>query len=165
MPFIDTLVMPEPGKTLNATVLRKHSHTGQYLQWYSNHSIAAKHSVINSLTHIAKTVCSHPQVLHKEENYLGQTLQKCKYPNLVLNRIIIKSNIQKKPSNSNTNENLDQQKRKIQTKWSHTQKDSVNVSRAPAANMGYRNRFKVFNTIKHSWYIPRAEVSSSRKVG
>ena len=64
IPFLDTLINPETDYTLSITVYRKPTHTGQYLQWYSQHHLLAKYSVINTLTYRAKkTVCSNPELL------------------------------------------------------------------------------------------------------
>ena len=50
-PFLENKVKPGPNKTLITTVYRKPTHTDQYLQWDSNHFIAAKHSVYNTQAH------------------------------------------------------------------------------------------------------------------
>ena len=60
IPFLDTTVKPEDDGVLSITVYRKPMHTDQYLQWDSNHHLSAKFSVINSLSHRVKTVCSRP---------------------------------------------------------------------------------------------------------
>ena len=60
IPFLDTLVKPEADHTLSITVYRKPMHTDQYLKWDSHHNLAAKYSVISTLTHRAKTVCTKP---------------------------------------------------------------------------------------------------------
>ena len=57
-------------------------------------------SVINTLTHRAKTVSSNSQLLKEEEDDLKQALQKCKYPVWTLNRASIKSNRSHKDSNN-----------------------------------------------------------------
>ena len=49
-------------------------NTDLYLQWDSHHNLAAKYSVINTLTHRAKTVCSSPQLLKEEEDHFRQAL-------------------------------------------------------------------------------------------
>ena len=80
IPFCDTPVKPEAENTLSITVYRKPTHTGQYLQWGSHHNLAAKYSVISTLTHRARTVCTKPELLDKEIQHLRKALTKCKYP-------------------------------------------------------------------------------------
>ena len=70
IPFLDTTVKPEADGNLSITVYRKLTHMDQYLQWDSHHHISAKFSVINTLTHRAYTVCSNPELLHKEMDHL-----------------------------------------------------------------------------------------------
>ena len=60
IPFLDTLVTPQADNSLSITVYHKPTHTDQYLQWDSHHSLSAKYSVIGTLTHWAKTVCTGP---------------------------------------------------------------------------------------------------------
>ena len=60
MPFLDTLVTPRSDGSFSTTVYRKPTQTDLYLQWDSHHSIAAKYSVVNTLHHRARAVCSNP---------------------------------------------------------------------------------------------------------
>ena len=85
MPFLDTLVIPQPDGSLLTTVYRKPTYTDQYLQWDSHHAIAAKYSVISTLFHRAKAVCSTSQHLVKEHEHLQKVLTACKYPSWALN--------------------------------------------------------------------------------
>ena len=64
-PFLDTIVEPVTDGKLSITVYRKPTHIDQYIQWDSHHHVSAKYSVINTLTHRAKTVCSNPKLLQK----------------------------------------------------------------------------------------------------
>ena len=66
IPFLDTLVQPEADNSLHIKVYCKHTHTDQYLQWDSHHSLSAKYSVIGTLTHRAKTVCTTLGLLNEE---------------------------------------------------------------------------------------------------
>ena len=88
IPFLDTIVMPQSDNSLLTSVYRKstHTHTDLYLQWESHHHLSAKFSVINTLKHIAKTVCSSNELLKEEEDHLRQALRRFKYPVWVLNR-------------------------------------------------------------------------------
>ena len=49
MPFLDTLVIPQPDGSFSTTVYRKQTLTDLYLQWDSHYTIAAKYSVMNTI--------------------------------------------------------------------------------------------------------------------
>ena len=63
MPFLDILVTPREDGSLSTTVYRKPTHTDLYLQWDSHHTISSTYSVIGTLHHRAKAICSSPQLL------------------------------------------------------------------------------------------------------
>ena len=88
MPFLDTLVTPQEDRTLSTRVYRKPTHTDLYLQWDSHHNLACKYSVINTLTHRAKAVCSSSKLLEEELKHLNEVLQQCKYPKWAINKIL-----------------------------------------------------------------------------
>ena len=75
------LFKPEAGGKLSTTVYRKPTHTDQYLQWDSHHHLSAKFSVIHTLSHRAQTVCSNPELLHKEKTHLRNALTNANTPN------------------------------------------------------------------------------------
>ena len=87
IPFLDTIVKPEVNGSLSITVHRKPTHTDQYLQWDSHHSLSAKFSVINTLSHRAKTVCSNPELLKQEKDQPRKALTQCKYPKWALDKV------------------------------------------------------------------------------
>ena len=89
-----TLVMPNEDGSLSSTVYRKPTHTDQYLHWDSHHTLPSKYSVIGTLYHRAKTICSNPRLLKQEEDHLYRALPKCIYPAWALNRIKIESRSQ-----------------------------------------------------------------------
>ena len=86
LPFLDTTVLPQPDNSLLTSVYRKPPHTDLYLQWDSHHQLSSKFSVINTLRHRARTVCSNNQLLKEEEDNLNRALSSCKYPTWALNR-------------------------------------------------------------------------------
>ena len=88
MPFLDSLVTPQEDGTLTSRVYRKPTHTDQYLQWDSHHNLAYKYSVINTLTHRAKAVCSNSQLLKEELKHLERALTQCKYPRWAFQKIL-----------------------------------------------------------------------------
>ena len=75
MPFLDILVTPQEDGTLTTKVYRKPTHTDQYLQWDSHHNLACKYSMINTLIHRAKAVCSSSQLLKEELKHLEMSVQ------------------------------------------------------------------------------------------
>ena len=87
IPFLDTIVKPEVDGGLSITVYRKPTHTDQYLQWDSHQNLSAKFSVINTLCHRAKTVCSNPELLKQEKEHLRKALTQCKYPTWALDKV------------------------------------------------------------------------------
>ena len=87
IPFMDTIVKPEADGTLSIIVNRKPTHTDQYLQWDSHHHLSAKLSVIHTLTCRTKTVCSNPELLHKEKAHLRKAQTQCNYPNWALDQM------------------------------------------------------------------------------
>ena len=87
IPFLDTIVKPEANGKLSTTVYRKPIHMDQYLQWDSHHHLSAKFSVIHTLSHRTHTVCSNPDLLHKEKAHLRNALTQCKYPKWALDKV------------------------------------------------------------------------------
>ena len=85
--FLDTIVKPEENGGLSITVYRKPTHTDQYLQWDSHHNLSAKFSVINTLSHRAKTVCSNPELLKQDKEHLRKAVTQCKYPKWALDNV------------------------------------------------------------------------------
>ena len=108
MPFWDTLVTPNTGGSLSTKVYRKPAHTDLYLQCESHLTIAVKYSVVNTLHHRAKAVCSKQQLLDEEEDHLQKVLTVNKYPIWALNRVKFKIKApprqdQRKRDNINSN--------------------------------------------------------------
>ena len=109
MPFLDMLITPQEDGSFNTTIYRKPTHTDMYLQWDSQHPISSKYSVVGTLHHRAKTVCSNTNLLHQEEEHAQKVLTRCKYPTWALNRIKMKirSTTQKKTRNQKKNTKLE----------------------------------------------------------
>ena len=87
IPFLDTIIKSEADGSLSITVYRKPTNMDHCLQWDSHHHLSAKFSVINTLTHGAKTVCSNPELLHKEMDHLRKALTQCKYTKLASDKV------------------------------------------------------------------------------
>ena len=105
MPFLDILVTPKEDGKFSISVYRKPTYADLYLQWDSHHTIPSKYSVVGTIYHRAKTICSSPQLLQEEEKHLFQALRRCKYSTWVLNRIKIMSQAPTKIRNKNSTNN------------------------------------------------------------
>ena len=87
---------------------QKPTHTDQYLQWDSQHSLSAKYSVIGTLTHRAKVVCTDPGLLQGEIDHLRRALEKCNYPTHAINSIqakVLNNNWEDSSNNNSANPN------------------------------------------------------------
>ena len=62
-----------------------------YLQWDSHHTISSKYSMVGTLHHRTKTICSSPQLLQQEEEHLHKVLTKYRSPAWTLKRVKIKT--------------------------------------------------------------------------
>ena len=88
IPFLDTLVTPLADNSLSISVYCKPTHTDQYVQWDSHHTLSAKYCVTGKLTHRAKTVCTDLELLQKESIHLMKALGKCNYPAWAINNCL-----------------------------------------------------------------------------
>ena len=113
MPFLDTLVTPQDDGTLTTSVYRKPTYTDLYLQWNSHHNLACKYSVINTLTHRAKAVCSNSKLLEEEMKHLHKVLQQCKYANGLLTRYWKNRNIEEQETEESKAETPARNKRDV----------------------------------------------------
>ena len=107
IPFLDTLDKLEADNSLSISVYCKPTHTDQYLQWHSHHNLSAKYSVIGTLTHRAKIVCTWPEHFNEELQHLKEALAKCKYPRWAIQKVqrkYINSNQEDDNINNNNNQ-------------------------------------------------------------
>ncbi|XP_023722356.1 uncharacterized protein LOC111872551 [Cryptotermes secundus] len=85
--FLDVLVIREE-TALVTQVYRKPTHTGQYLNFNSNHPPHVERSLIKSLTDRASTTCQDQQDLVKGINNLRHDLQLNGYPKGFIDSVI-----------------------------------------------------------------------------
>ena len=100
IPFLDILITSQTDGTFTTKVYRKPTHTDLYLEQDSHHILSAKYSVINTLTHRARTICSAPQLPTSELQHLEKVLMQCKYPKWAINKILQKQQDHQKDTTS-----------------------------------------------------------------
>ena len=74
-PFLDNLITPDKAGNLTTTLYRKPIHMDLYLQWDSNHTVASKYSVVDSLQHRANTISSNADLLNTAQKHLQVELK------------------------------------------------------------------------------------------
>ena len=131
IPFLDTLVTPLADRSLSITVYCKPTHTDQYLQRDSHHSLSAKYSVIGTLTHRAKVVCTEPELPQGKINHLRRALEKCNYLTWAINRVqhkVLNNNLEDTSNNNSANQNSidNSQSPTTQTRDNHTSQTNSN---------------------------------------
>ena len=152
--------------SLSTAVYRKPTNTNQYLQWDSHHAISAKYSVISTLFHRAKEVCSTKQHLEEEQDHIKQALTACKYPKWALNRVEKKTMVHKQSRNKNKglrgNTNPIKRRTYITVPYIKGLGESVkNTCRKYGIQVILQRRAK---PLKTSWWHPQTEIWLLRKV-
>ena len=165
MPFLDILITPREDGTLKTTVYRKPTHTDQYLNWDSNHTITSKYGVVGTLHHRAKTICSSPELLQHEEKHLHQALTRCGYPEWALKRAKITSKNRKGKKQKNIakdNSNSLTQKPYMVVPYFKGVSESL---KKICGKHGVQVYFKGGNTIKTLLMVPKDKDPILRKSG
>ena len=165
--FLDTIVKPEADGTLSITVYRKPTHTDQYLQWDSHHHLSAKFSVIHTLSHWASTVCSKPELLQQEKDYLRKVLTKCKYPKWALDKVEERLNRSTRQVSNGGTAGAQPATNEVKNKGTlsyPTLKVFVKVSKRSVVGMAFKPTSKVAEPLRTSWSPPRTKTQCSTKV-
>ncbi|XP_063216176.1 uncharacterized protein LOC134527430 [Bacillus rossius redtenbacheri] len=79
IPFLDVLVSRK-NNSLETKVYRKPTHTGQYLNFASNHPKTTKTGIIHTLTNRAEIICSDEKSIAVEHNHIKKELIANGYP-------------------------------------------------------------------------------------
>ena len=163
LPFLDTLVTVKEDGSLSTSIYRKPTHTNQYLQWDSHHSIANKYSVINSLIYRAKNICSNQDQLKEDLTYVERALTACKYPSWAIQRMKLKKNTPKQ--NRNTNRS---------SRSNNTNRTSITVPYNKGLSESFKNigrkfgiqvHFKSGRTLKDELVAPKDKDHITKKSG
>ena len=162
LPFLDTTVLIQPDNSLLTSVYRKSTHTDLYLQWDSQHHLSAKNSVINTLRHRAKTVCSKHHLLKEEEDHLNRALSNCRYPAWALKRARMSTMDNNKRKNITTNNTNSNKKPYIVVPYMKGLSESCkNICR----RHGIETHFKGANTIRQFLVHPKDKDNILKKSG
>ena len=161
LPFLDTIVLIQPGNSLLTSVYRKPTHTDLYLQWDSYHHLSAKYSVINPLRHRAKTVCSNHQLLKEEEDNLNRTLSNCRYPAWACNRARMSTMDNNKKNKTTYNPNSDKKPYIVVPYMKGLSESCKNICRRHGIEM----HFKGANTIRQLLVHPKDTDNILKKSG
>ena len=161
MPFLDSLITPNQDGSLQTKVYRKPTHTNQYLNWDSHHAISNKFSVISSLLHRAKNICSSQELLKQEQKQIQDALTLCKYLMWAINRMKTKTSAPRNNRNNNQSSRP-------------TCKSSISVPYNEGLSEAFKNlckrygievHFKSGKTIKDELVAPKDKDHITKKSG
>ena len=164
IPFLDILITPGEDDRLGTTVYRKPTHTDQYMHWDSHHTISSKYSVVGTLPHRAKTICSNKQLLQQEEEHLSKALMNCKYPIWALNRVKIKMSKPAQKKNDNKSTTLQNTSQKPYTTVPYYKRLSEIVKKK-CNNYGLKVCFRGGTTIRNLLMAPKDKDPMLKKSG
>ena len=87
IPFLDTLIVCKPDRTVKLLVYRKKTHTDQYLYFTSHHPLQHKLGVIRTLFDRCVDIVSEEEDRRKEEQHVVEALKQCGYPEWSFRRV------------------------------------------------------------------------------
>ena len=87
IPFLDTLIVRKPDKTVKLLVYRKATHTDQYLAFQSHHPLQQKLGVVRTLVDRCKSIVSEPRDQESEMNHIKKALKACGHPQWTFERV------------------------------------------------------------------------------
>ena len=172
IPFLDIIVKSEADGSLSITVYRKPTHTNQYLQWDSHHNLSAKFSVISTLSHKAKTMCSNPELLKQEKEHpSGKLSPNANIPNGLCTRWrkdstgLLVRQLMGLTTRAPQGPPPPPEKLRVRATLSYpTHKVFVKVSKRSVAGMASKLTSKVVVPSGTSWSPPRTKTLWSTKV-
>ena len=161
IPFLDVLVTPKVDGTFTTKVFRKPTHTDHHLWWDSNHNLASKYSVINTLTHRARTLCSTPELINNELEHPEEVLRGCRYPRWTIKKILQKTkHHQEKTNRRRQNQSPIKKRCHIVVPYSQCISESLkNICH----RYGIQVHFKGGATIKNLLVSPKDKDSITKK--
>ena len=148
MPFLETLVTPQDDGTVTTSVYRMPTHTDLYLQSDSHHNLACKYSVINTLTHRAKAVCSNSKLLKEELKHLHEVLHQCRYPKWAITKILKQQEQRRTRNRRDQGKNTSQTQKKCHIVVPYTKGICENY-KTICSKYGVQVYFKGGNTLKN----------------
>ena len=151
IPILDTIIMLQPDNSHLTSEYRKPTHTDLYSHWDSHHHLSPKFSVINTLKHRAKTVCSNHHLLkEEEENHLNKALIGCKYQVWVINRVNINQNKKNKQGTNRTKTNTNSKKPYMVVPYMQGLSESCkNICRKHGVEMYFRGGNTIRDLLVH----------------
>ena len=140
LPFLDILVQWNPDKTISVKVYRKPTHTSQYPNYTSHHSMSAKQSVITALFDRADNVVSTEKDKKEEKQHILAALQQSGYPRDFIMKTVKQHNRRKERTTEVTEEESKPNKK-------------INLPYIQGTSEQLRRTFNKYN-IKTTFYTP-----------
>ena len=123
--------------------------------------ILQQNSVINTLIHRARTICSTPQLLTSELQHLERVLMQCKYPRWAINKVLQEQQHQQK-NTANKRHITSPNKKKCHVVVPYAQ-GTCESSKTICQKCGVQVHFKGGTTLKNALVSPKDKYTITKK--
>ena len=103
IPFLDTLTVRKPDKSIKLVVYREKTHTDQHLSFSSHQPLTEKMGIVRTLFDRNRRIVSEQEDQMKEEEHIRQALARCGYPKWTIDKV--KKRVKNNNNNNNNNKN------------------------------------------------------------
>ena len=110
IPFLDTLIVRKPDKSIKLLVYRKKTHTDQYLHFTSHHPLQHKLGVIRTLLDRSNDIVTEEEDKKAEEKHIVEALEKCGYPRWTFKKVKSQMKDKKEKKTDRRNKSKDKSK-------------------------------------------------------
>ena len=156
LPFLEVLVMRADDGSLNTSIHRKLTHTDQLLNFYSNHPVSNKRSVVSTLSKRGNLIPSTITAKKQEESHLRAVFAANNYTKDFVLQTILQSTSDNKKHRSETPE--------MTVPIPYVKGTSENIRRI-LGEVDIRTVFKTTNTLRQLLSYPKDRIPLQKRSG
>ena len=131
-------------------------------QWDSYHNLACKFSVINTLKHGARAVCSNSELLRTGLKHIEEVLSHCMYPKWAIDRILHQQQEGRESRNRRRDNNTSQINKRCHIVVPYSQ-GLYEIYKNICRKYGVQVHFKGGNTLKNLLMFPKDREAKTKQ--